>query len=299
MEWNMNHVKVESNALEVWCVVLGILSLSGMFFGAFGILGLILCMVATKKGRYGTPILWGRVLSVIGIVVAIGMCFCWNGERKQNVEEAFAKGVEYGLATYNGTANDLDMEKAVENDVEVQVKKETSNDGSSVFLNPGEIVFDGKLLSVPCTFADLKDTFGVTSANLTENGETSSYVILHGNVDVENDSGFGLVAYVNCTSEDSTEQIDAASVTSLVFKDPQVSYEYLGGITCGMSLQDVRERMMGIPYEIFEYEEDGIIALRYECLSADGKGEYSPFLMFDMYTQTLMGVKMRYYRNEN
>jgi hypothetical protein len=64
----------QSKGLSVASLVLGIISLVTSFFGGglvVGIVGIILAVVAKKKGQTGAMATVGLVLSIVGIVISI------------------------------------------------------------------------------------------------------------------------------------------------------------------------------------------------------------------------------------
>lgn len=61
----------DSKALEICSLVFGILSLCGCCWGIFGIVGLVLSIIAFSKGKKSGLSIAGMVCSIIGIIVAI------------------------------------------------------------------------------------------------------------------------------------------------------------------------------------------------------------------------------------
>ncbi len=61
----------QSRALEICSLVFGIISLCGCCNGLFAIIGLVLSIIAIKKGRKSGLSIAGLVCSILGLIVAI------------------------------------------------------------------------------------------------------------------------------------------------------------------------------------------------------------------------------------
>lgn len=256
--------KQGTGALEICALVFGILSLCGCCWGLFGIIGLILSIVALAKGRKSGLSIGGLVCSIIGIIVAIiSIVFMSTSAGEDMMDGMFGDSTGSSYETeYDYDYEDEDDASVSDSNNETASKddKADKNDTATSSTASGDIsaaslskvVVDGKTITLPCKFGDIKDLFDYNEddiAELEEDGfgvSACTYVsIVQGGSDsdvafwVENLSG---------SAVNSLDEMDVTSVWVTDFENP-ISFEVAGGIRFGMSATEVESIIAGTEYE--------------------------------------------------
>lgn len=254
--------KQGTGALEVCALVFGILSLCGCCWGLFGIIGLILSIVSLAKGRKSGLSIGGLVCSIIGIIVAIiSIVFMSTSAGEDMMDGMFGEssGSSYETEYDYEDNEDADVsdsnnetsskdDKADENDT--ATSSTASGDISAASLS--KVVVDGKTITLPCKFGDIKDLFDYNEddiAELEEDGfgvSACTYVSIY-----QNDSNSDVAFWVENLSGSAVNSLDEMDVTSVWITDFEnpISFEVAGGIRFGMSATEVESIIAGTEYE--------------------------------------------------
>ena len=245
--------KKQGKALEICALVFGILSLCGCCYGLFGMIGLVLSIIALATGRKSGLSIAGLILSIIGIVGALAwtiFCFSSAGQEwSSTVAENFIEGFEEGYnSTYEGATTEAENSEMAD----------TESDELNASANPslknetvGKVIIDGKEITFPCKFSEIENEFEISdeskkdieggleaydveTVTLASGGKTTGTSLVIWNYDDTDiaDIGYAYVTGVNMDSYGETT--------------PDV--KFFNDITFGMSKEDLEKALDGMEY---------------------------------------------------
>ena len=272
-------IKKEGQALEVAALVFGILGLVVCCCnGFFGLVGLILSIVALAKGKKSGKTFAGLVCSIIALLAALLMSvFAVTDE---DFQEAFWEGFEQGYESTSG--EDIDIIGG-ETDDEENVDDETtveSKVGTAVVSDAeaGKIIIDGNEITLPCSLEDILAQYEVSDySKEVLNGGVDAYgteLIYLATNGVEN----GVYVAVHNSSEEVIEDIMDAPISSVnaeCYGENSVdTISIFNGISTGMNSDEVEKALEGYSYT---KSENGEYYFYY--ITAGEENEYSYSLM--------------------
>lgn len=243
--------KKQSKALEICALVFGILSLCGCCYGLFGLIGLVLSIIALATGKKSGFSITGLVLSIIGIVGAlVWTIFCLSPagqEWSSTVAESFMEGFEEGYnSTYEGATTEAESTETTES--ETNVSENTSLKNETV----GKVIIDGKEITIPCKFSEIKNEFEISDeseAELKEGLEAYNLEVISLSADGKS-TGVNLV--VSNDSDTEIADINDAYVTGVgmdTYGEVTKEAKFFNDITVGMSKKDLETSLKGIEYD--------------------------------------------------
>lgn len=84
----------QSRALEICSLVFGIISLCGCCYGLFAIVGLVLSIIAIKKGQKSGLSIAGLVCSILGLLIAIGSAVFMLSPTGQEMMQQYFQAIQ-------------------------------------------------------------------------------------------------------------------------------------------------------------------------------------------------------------
>lgn len=256
--------KKESKALEICALVFGIISLCGCCYGLFGMIGLVLSIIALATGKKSGFSITGLILSIVGIVGALAwtiFCFSATGEEwRTTMAENFME--RFGQEN-NGIYEDVTTE-AEQDEVTTAEQDETADTESTEMEQnlsqntslknelAGKVIIDGKEIRVPCKFSEIKGEFEISaeSEEILKNGmKAYDFEIISLTSDGKS-TGVSLV--LSNYSDVDIEQADEAYVTGVnvdSYGEMPWQVKFFADIMVGMSEKDLEAAMNGMEYD--------------------------------------------------
>ena len=150
-------------ALEICALIFGIISLCGCCYGLFGVVGLVLSIVAIATGRKSGFSIAGLILSILGIgIVIILIIFNFGSAGKQwghSFINSFQQGFEEGYDTEAGFTSE-DQEGMDGDD------SAGGSDLSGQVM--GKVIIDGREVTIPCKLSELRSDFELSTYGETD-----------------------------------------------------------------------------------------------------------------------------------
>ena len=284
--------KKQSKALEICTLIFGIISLCGCCYGLFGLIGLVLGIIALATGKKSGLSIAGLVLSILGIGTAIAWIVFsfssggqqWRDTFWKNFQDGFEKGYN---STYNGGEIDDEDEKADEPGVDVN----SSEDSSLTSQVIGKVMIDGKEITIPCKFSEVRNEFEFSEDNEEDlNTELEAYdsrlIYL-----VSDGNQTGVILGVNNKRDTAIADINDAYVTGVWMNNYGVAStdtKFFKDITLGMKQEELENVLSDISYDKKEGENYNNYVIK--------SGEYDEFyLTVDVEDGQVSGVTVDYY----
>ncbi len=277
-------IKKEGRGLEITTLVFGILALIICCCnGFFGLIGLILGIVALAKGKRSGLSIAGLICSVIALFFALSTLVFSMTESGQAFWEAFEEGFNEGMEEqyeYQESDNDDGIEN---DDLDTETQDESpveSNEGTGVVSDAeaAKVTVDGNVITIPCTLADVLQYYEVSAYNeemMSEGLKAHSTDLIYLAQNGEENGIY--VGICNDTDDDYTD-IKMATVDSINIDDagviPVGSAEIFSGISLGMSSAQVEEQIKDISYNKSQMND----YVFYNIYAGD-KNQYSVSLM--------------------
>lgn len=250
-------IKKEGRGLEIAALVFGILSLVVCCCnGFFGLMGLILSIIALAKGKRSGLAVTGLVCSIIGLFLAFILFIFSMTESGQEFSEAFEEGYTATSEAQYESAEDEVLDSEME-DVEMEEYDEspvTVNEGTTVISDKeaSKVLIDGKEVTIPCKLSDILKDYEVSSyseelinGGLEPNSMEVIYLAQNG---VEN----GIYVMVDNNTDKSIADIKDAPVNSISIDDsgeaPIGSASIFNGVSLGMNASQVEDAIKDIKY---------------------------------------------------
>lgn len=269
-------MKKEGRGLEIATLVFGILALVICCCnGFFGLIGLIIGIIAIAKGKRSGMSIAGLICSVIGLITAVGMLMFSMTDYGKELQDAFWEGFEEGYESTSG--EDIDIGNDDEDYEESSVK---TNEGTSVISNEeaSKVTIDGNVITIPCTLGDVLQYYEVSSYNsdMMQNGlEPNAFELIYLAKDgMEN----GIYVSVTNDTDKAYDDIKDATVDSINIDNngeaPVGSVNIFNDISLGMNSAQVEAAVKDITYN--KSETNGYVF--YNIYGGD-KNQYSVSLM--------------------
>lgn len=270
-------MKKESRGLEIATLVFGVLAiLICCCNGFFGLIGLVLGIIALVKGKRSGMTIAGFVCSILGVLGAIIILIVSMTDYGQELQDAFWDGFERGYESASGEDIDIfgdadynsSTEEDVSNDSPVQKHEGTVSVSDEI---AGKVVVDGKTIQIPCKLSDVLEIYEASedSEGEMQGGLTSfesKYIYLSDN-GAENGVFIGVE---NRTERDMKDVKDGMICTMSIDNEPEKNAELLGGIKLGMSESNLEDFLSDMQYN--KSETDGV--LFYDLYAGDDDDYY-------------------------
>ena len=287
--------KKESKALEICALVFGILSIvTCCCCGVFGVVGLVLSIIALAKGKKSGLSVAGLICSIIGLLLSIAMvCYSFS-EEGQEMWDAYEEGFQEGYSsTYGGDLN-LTTEEATEEVTESVESTESAGtvSGTTVASDVDTVVIDGVTFVLPCTMADIMlyyeaDEYSKEDVENAMEPDERRYICLAKNGDVNGMS----VSLCNETGE-KLDDVSKATVYAIdvnnAVSNPIEKAVFYNGIELNQDKATLEKKLEGISYEKNSDED-----YDYYSFYAGANEEYSYFIL--VMDGVVASVEVRYY----
>ena len=266
-------MKREGRGLEIAALVFGILALIICCCnGFFGLIGLILSIIALAKGKKSGLSIAGLACSIMALLFAMSVVMFSATEAGQVFWESFEQGFMEGLeenydADYDETKDsgnasaDEELEEYTESAVE-------SHEGTAVISNEAasKVIIEGNVITVPCQLSDVLKYYEVSeysqevmSGQLEEYDTEIIYLAENG---VEN----GVYVVVNNFDEKTVSDMNKAKVECISIDNegasPVGEVRIFNDITLNMTSEELENAIKDIKYN---------------------KSEMSGYLFYNMY----------------
>lgn len=249
------------HALEITALVFGILGLVVCCCnGFFGLVGLILSIVALAKGKKSGKTIAALICSIIGFV--IGLIMLVTVVMDEEVQKGFWEGFEQGYESTSGQDIDLnfndDSDSEVSGNLDFGDYTEPSvetHEGTEVISDAeaSKVILEGNEITVPCKLSDILKYYEVSSYNddVMKNGlEAYATELIYL---AKNGAENGVYVVVNNDSEQPVADVKEAVVSSIDIdvygEQPIESASVFKGISLGMTSKEVETALEGIQYE--------------------------------------------------
>ena len=250
--------KKQSKALEICALVFGILSLCGCCYGLFGMIGLVLSIVALVTGKKSGLSITGLILSIIGIVGALAwtiFCFSSAGQEwSSTITKSFMEGFEEGYnSTYENGSTEIESDETTdtENDeteeFEINISENTSLKNETV----GKVIIDGKEITIPCKFSEIKSEFEISdeSKEALEGGLEAYDLEIVSLMSDGKSTGISVV--ISNNSDTDITDINDVYVTGISmdsYGEITSDVKFFNDIIVGMSKKDLETALNGLAY---------------------------------------------------
>lgn len=249
-------IKKESRGLEIAALVFGILSLIFCCCnGLFGLIGLILGIVALAKGKRSGLAIAGLICSAIALFLAFGTLAFSMTESGQTFWEAFEEGFEEGfnegMEEQSNNRDDNTDYEAVQDDAATEEYEDVpveSNEGTAIVSDKeaGKIVLDGNELTIPCKLSELLKYYSVNEFSQSDlSGGLDSFetkIVYLG------DSEFSMFATVSNYEDEKIDDVKDGLVESISVDDGAGDITIFNNINHNMSQSELEEALKDVKY---------------------------------------------------
>lgn len=253
----------ESKGLEIATLVFGILAIVICCCnGLFGLVGVILGIIAFAKGKRSGIAIAGFVCSVLGLLAALGILVFSATDYGQELQKAFWEGFEQGYESTSGEDINISDSDDFDNSGEIDVSTDSTvqeHEGTASVSDEvaGKIVVDGAEIRIPCKLSDVLEVYEVSESSEADmEGGLSSYqsklIYLTKNGE---ESGI-FVSVENYTEQDLKDVKDGNIGIISIDNEPEKDVEMLGGVKLGMSESQLEEFLDDMEYT--KSEMDGV-----------------------------------------
>lgn len=276
-------IKKEGRGLEIAALVFGILSLVVCCCnGFFGLIGLILSIVALVKGKRSGLSITGLICSVIALLLALSVLLFGMTDYGKELQEAFWEGFEEGfnegMEEQYGSQYDDDIDYGTESDdsytEEYEESRVEAHDGTTVISDKeaGKIVLDGHTFTIPCKLSEVLKYYSINEYSESDmSGGLDSY---ESKIIYLGEEQFSMYVTVSNYTEDKIEDINDAMVESVSVDDGANIITIFNGINNKMTLAELDEALKNVKYN--KSEMSGYIF--YNIFAGDDQ-EYSISIM--------------------
>lgn len=272
--------KKESKALEICAMVFGILSIVTCCccFGIWGIVGLILSIIALVKGKKSGLTIAGLICSIVGLLGSLLVVIYLVGPAGKEFREGAKAGAEHALERAEAGEEysfSESLESAKEYYADSKENGETEDDGIRTYEYVGqadesdeeqeqdvnefesgkgldEVSVAGTKITLPCNFGDIRDEFAFDlgeGLDLESNWENHESGDMYG-IDKDGNRAFGLWLHEKLPLEKLDEGyvfgLWTSGVDGLDFNPENV--EFLNGIKIGMSKKELTKKLDNYNY---------------------------------------------------
>lgn len=262
--------KKQSRALEICALVFGILGIAGCCcYGVFGIIGLVLSIVALATGRKSGLSIAGLVCSIIGIlatccVVAFSLSDAGR-EFWESYRDAYEVAYEAAYEEASGRTLDdddqSDSEYRDEDDFEDDSEEtKTVNKGAAKneeisSEEAGTLKIYGQSITVPCKMEEVEKVFEVEAEDRQASMETYDSVMCDL---IFNGEEIPVTVFAMNTTDGTIQGMGEAVVSSFeisAYDDENVDVEVFGGIKAGMSEEALKSVLSEYEYTFYGDED--------------------------------------------
>lgn len=285
-------MKKEGKALEVTTLVFGILALVVCCCnGFFGLVGLILGIVALAKGKRSGLTIAGLICSALALLLAGVFLLFSITDEGQTFWQGFAEGFEQGLEeNYTIDSDDTyssDDTSSSDDDSNSKVKQHEGAVLSSKEV--GKITVDGVDYTIPCKLSEVLKSHKVNEYSQEELSDgLDSYdtkIIYLG------EEGLGKYVMVSNYTEKKIADINDAMVETISVDDGGGTITIFNGITLGMTSAELESALQDIEYN--KSEMSGYVF--YNIYAGDNE-EYSFSIM--LLEDKIDNISVNYYSYE-
>lgn len=246
----------EGKGLEIATLVFGILSLVICCCnGLFGLIGLILGIIAMVKGKKNGLSIAGLVCSILGLLCTIGMVAFSMTDYGQELQDAFWDGFEQGYEASSGEDISIgDDEKSSEEESWVSDAK--PHEGTKVVSDAeaSKITIDGKEISIPCKLSDILAIYEVADfSDVDVNQPLESYESELISLQKDGKGSCLSVTVANYTDETIPSMKEGTIVSVMIDtlgENPEEQISVYNGISIGMSQKDLEAALKDITYNV-------------------------------------------------
>ena len=243
-----------------------------------------------QNRKQGICILMFGILCITGFC-CYGLSACIDSDAKQHMEEKVGKGVYNEIEKHSSTravkgiaagkTEEVERENVGGEEVKpVFAEKEQDEE----YASPNEmgiVVVGGKMIRIPCKYADIKDDFEISDYNIGDLGmpmESQESLALRLATDgVEN----GVRLRLRNDTEETLEHVEEADVVGIevdeIFNGKAMEVLFIGNIKLGTDIRTLEEQLTEMEYEV-EKEED------YTLYYAEYSQDEQSFFYFDIMT---------------
>lgn len=286
--------KKEGKALEICALVFGILGIVGCCcYGIFGVVGLVLSIVALATGKKNGLSIAALICSIVGIL-ATACIFAYSlsdAGREASREFLEAYDRTYGETSEQSLDDDYgDTEEAwsvtpedeEEDDSATSENYKVVNEGSSKnkeasAKEAGMITIYGQTIEVPCKVSDVKKVFEISSDEQKTSMET--YDSLFCNL-VYKGEEIPVEIYATNETGEKINSIDAATISNISVRSDEgqmADAEFFGGVKIGMTNEEVEKQLSEYEYTIYK---DGNY-MGYDLMIGDTEYTYITIMVED------------------
>lgn len=252
-------IKKEGRGLEIAALVFGILSLIICCCnGVFGLIGLVLSIVALAKGKRSGLSIAGLICSIIALLMALSVLLFSMTESGKMFWEAFEQGFNEGMEEQYDSQNDntdygmeSDATETESDGVETEEYEESpveSNEGTVVISDEeaGKVVLDGNEFTIPCKLSDLLKHYSVNEFSQSElSGGLDSFetkMLFLG------DSQLSISVTVSNYKDEKIEDINDGLVESISVDEGAGTIQIFNGINLDMSPAELEKALKDVKY---------------------------------------------------
>ncbi|MDD6069884.1 MAG: DUF4190 domain-containing protein [Clostridiales bacterium] len=263
--------KKEGKALEICALVFGILGVvCCCCYGVFGIVGLVLSIIALATGKKNGLSIAALICSIIGLLATFALIAYSLTDAGKEASKDFVE--KYGMTSESVYGNTEELEPDVydtEEFTEVTNREDGDTEETFTIVNEGalkntelsdaeagKMIICGETITVPCKVAEIEQVFEIAEENqvtsMEVNDSTMCYLNYNGQeIPVE-------IYAINESGEkiNGMESADVKSVTVSVDESSMVDVEVLDGIKVGMSKNDLEQKLAEYEYTKSEYPDE-------------------------------------------
>lgn len=296
----------EGKALGICALVFGILAVVGCCCGGiFGLIGLILSIIALATGKKSGFSTAGLICSIVGLLMSIALIGYIFSAEGQNVIKEIQRGVNDAYEdNYREQIEDLPtVEYSDDNTSESDDDNEYSDDSDAYdgYVNHegtvtvsdeeiGTIIVDGTKIHLPVKFSEIRDRIEIAESSQKDlagevGGYDSKWIYLATDGQT---NGIMLVL-----SNDTETGIDAGDAEVSIFEastwgNTQADAVFYGGIKTGQSEKEFLNAIKDLTYTA---KEDGEYTYYFLQLGDDAEYDFSISVVDDV----VENIELSYY----
>lgn len=286
--WNQEKPQKGGKALEICALVFGILAVAGCSCGGiFGVVGLVLSIIALATGKKSGFTTAGLICSIVGLLLSIALIGYLFSSEGQNVIKEIQRGVNDAYEdNYREQIEDLPtVEYSDDNTSESDDDTEHSGDdygygeyethnGSATVSDEeiGTVILGGTTVHLPVKFSDIRDLIEVDESSQKDltgevDGNDSKWIYLATDGKI---NGIMLVLSNNTETGIPVDDAEVSAFEVSSWGDAQADIIFYGGIKTGQSEKEFLDAIKDLTYTVME--DDGY---NYYYLGLGDDEEYS------------------------
>lgn len=242
----------ESRGLEIATLVFGILALLICCCnGLFGLIGLVLGIIAIVKGKRTGMTIAGLVCSVLGVLGAIFVLIFGMTDYGQELQDAFWEGFEQGYESTSGEDINIGEEEQFDETDEYMGDSVEAHEGIGSLSDKvaARLVIDGEEIKIPCKLSTILELYEVSEYSENDaDGVLGSYesrtIFL-----AKNGEECGICVDVQNYTDDELADVKDGNVGMISLDSaPEKDVEVFGGLKLGMTTSQVEEVLKELRY---------------------------------------------------